>query len=163
MDERDDAARTERHGSPALQPRDPRYGHVVRASFEAQGLLRALGARLVDVAPGRVVIELDFGLHLTQQQGMFHGGAIGAIGDSAAGYAALSLMPPESEVVTVEYKINFARPARGSRLIAHGEVVRAGRTLTVARAQVDVVDGGTREPCAFIQATMYRVDLAKEQ
>ena len=142
----------------AFEPRNPAYADVIRASFAGQGLLAHLGARLTAIEPGRVTIELDFGPHLTQQQGLFHGGAIGAIADSAAGYAALSLMPAGSEVVSVEYKINFARPATGERLIARGEVVRSGKSLTVARAEVDIVRGSASETCAYVQATLFRVE-----
>lgn len=142
----------------ASEPRNPDFETFVRASFARQGLLQTLGARLTDVVPGRVTIELDFGGHLTQQQGLFHGGVIGAIGDSAAGYACLTLLEGGSEVVSVEYKINFARPARGERLVARGEVLRSGKSLSVARAEVDVIRGAQRETCAYIQATMFRVD-----
>lgn len=142
----------------AFVPRNPDFEATVRASFAQQGLLVALGARLSEVAPGRVTIELDFAPHLTQQQGLFHGGAIGMIGDTAAGYACLTLLEAGSEVVSVEYKINFARPARGERLVARGEVMRSGKSLSVARAEIDVINGHTRETCAYVQATMFRVD-----
>ena len=95
-------------------PANPDYAEAIRASFARQGMMRTLGIRLGEIAPGRVVLELPFGETVGQQQGMFHGAAIGAIGDVAGGYAALSLMPAGSEVVTVEYKINFVRPAKGT-------------------------------------------------
>ena len=94
---------------------DPAVAAAVRASFARQGLMATLGAHLVQVAPGHVVITAELTPALTQQHGHFHGGVVGAIGDSAGGYAALTLMPVGSEVVTVEYKINFLRAAAGPK------------------------------------------------
>lgn len=142
---------------PSFQPADPAFVNVVAASFARQGMMRVLGARLGDIAPGRVAIELPYGDAVGQQQGLFHGGAIGAIGDIAGGYAALSLMPAGSEVVTVEYKINFIRPAKGALLRAEGQVLRAGKSVTVARIDVSVVDGGKSTAVALLQATFMRV------
>jgi uncharacterized protein (TIGR00369 family) len=140
-----------------LQPANPAFEEVIRASFATQGLMRTLGAQLRTVLPGRVIIELPAGVAVFQQQGMFHGGAIGAIGDVAGGYASLSLMPAGSEVVTVEYKINFVRPARGELLRAEGQVLRAGRSVTVARIDVAAIDGGKATVVALLQATFMRV------
>ena len=99
-----------------------------------------IGASLKSVAPGRVEISLPYRDDLTQQKGFVHGGILGMIADTACGYAAFSLMPPGGSLVTVEYKMNILTPARGS-LVAHGSVVRPGRTLTVARAEVYAEDG----------------------
>jgi uncharacterized protein (TIGR00369 family) len=143
--------------SQTLTPTNPAYESAVRESFAKQGLMGLFGAWLLDVAPGRVTIELPIGPRLTQQQGVFHGGVIGAIADSAGGYAALSLMPAGSDVITVEYKINFMRPASGPLLRATAEVIRPGRTITVVR--IDCVAGATPnlESCAVLQATFMRV------
>ncbi|KAB2847828.1 MAG: PaaI family thioesterase, partial [Hyphomicrobiaceae bacterium] len=111
-------------------PANPRFESTVRESFARQGMMKLLGAALTEVSPGRVMIEVPFSDRISQQQGLFHGAVIGAIADNAAGYASLSLMPVDSEVVTVEYKINFLRPADGDLLRAIGEVVRAGRNMT---------------------------------
>ena len=119
--------------------------------------MREIGARLAHVAPGRVVIELPFSPRLTQQHGQFHGAALGAIGDSAGGYAALTLMPAGSEVVSVEYKVNFVRPAAGELLRAVGQVVRPGRSVTVARIDVLAVTGDEATIAALMQATFMRV------
>lgn len=143
--------------APNLQPANPAFAEVVRASFARQGMMRALGARMGEVAPGRVSIELPYGEVVGQQQGLFHGGAIGAIGDIAGGYAALSLTPAGSEVVTVEYKINFIRPAKGTLLRAEGHVLRAGKSLTIARIDVSVIEGGKATTVALLQATFMRV------
>ena len=142
---------------PNLPPANPAFAEIIRASFARQGMMRVLGARMGEVAPGRVRIELPYGEMVGQQQGLFHGGAIGAIGDIAGGYAALSLMPAGSEVVTVEYKINFIRPAKGALLRAEGQVLRAGRSVTVARIDVLVIDGDKVTAVALLQATFMRV------
>lgn len=126
----------------------------IRASFAAQGVVRLLGAELLAVAPGRVVIGLSFRPELAQQDGFFHGGILATLADDAAGFAASSLMPPDHRVLTVEFKINFLAPGIGERAIARGEVVRAGRTLTVARAEVAVVHEGSERPVALLLATM---------
>ena len=109
-----------------------------------------IGARLGVVDPGAVEIELPFRHDLTQQKGFVHGGIVGMIADSAAGYAAFSLMPAGCSLVTVEYKMNILAPATGS-LVARGEVVKAGRTLTVARAEVYAQD---RTHVATMQQTL---------
>lgn len=139
-------------------PANPRFDSAVRDSFARQGLMTLFGAMLAEVSPGRVVIEVPFADRLSQQQGLFHGAVVGAIGDSASGYASLTLMPPQSEVVSVEYKINFLRPAAGDLLRAVGEVVRAGRSVTVARTEVLCRDGQALRPCATLLATMMRVE-----
>src|SRR5690348_1234223 len=116
-------------------PADPQFAERIRASFARQKAMTLIGARLATVAPGVVEIALPFRDDLTQQKGLVHGGIIGMIADSAAGYAAYSLMPADCTLVTTEYKINLLASATSS-LVAHGEVVKAGRTLTVARAEV---------------------------
>jgi uncharacterized protein (TIGR00369 family) len=118
-----------------FQPQDPSYAERVRASFARQKAMDLIGARLAAVAPGAAEVRLAFREDLTQQKGYVHGGILGMIADSACGYAAYSLMPATSSLVTVEYKINILAPARGD-LVARGEVIRPGRTLTVARAEV---------------------------
>ncbi len=99
-----------------------------------------IGASLASVAPGVVEISLPFRDDLTQQKGFLHGGIIGMIADTACGYAAYSLMPADASLVTVEYKINILAPATAS-LTARGEVVKAGRTLTITRGEVYANDG----------------------
>ncbi len=141
----------------AFQAANPDFERVVRDSFAAQALMGTLGAFLVDVEPGFVAIELPASLKIGQQRGLIHGGAIGAIADTAGGYAALSLMPAGSEVVTVEYKINFVRPANGPLLRAEGSVLRAGKTVTVARVDVLSLGADGFEAVALAQATFMRV------
>jgi uncharacterized protein (TIGR00369 family) len=121
-------------------PSDPQFAARIRASFARQKAMALIGASLGTVAPGMVEIALPFRDDLTQQKGFVHGGIVGMIADSAAGYAAYSLMPADCTLVTAEYKINLLASATTS-LIARGEVVKAGRTLTVARAEVYASDG----------------------
>jgi uncharacterized protein (TIGR00369 family) len=121
----------------------------VRESFARQGLMDLLGARIVEVGKGTCEIEVAFRDELTQQQRYFHGAVAGAIADSAGGYAALTLAPPDREVLTVEYKVNFLAPAWGEKLVARGEVLSAGRRLLVCRAEVFAVSAeGKETPCS---------------
>ena len=121
-------------------PADPNFVTRIRASFGRQKAMDLIGASLTVVEPGRVEVALPFRDDLTQQKGFIHGGIIGMIADTACGYAAFSLMPADCSLVTVEYKINILAPARGS-LVARGEVIRPGRTLTVTRGEVYAQDG----------------------
>ena len=116
-----------------------------------------LGARLEKVEPGRVEIALPFRPELSQQHGFFHAGIVSTIADSAGGYAAFTLFPAESGVLTVEFKINLIAPADGERAIAVGEVIRSGRTITVARLDAFVEKSGKRTHCATGLATLMTV------
>ena len=130
----------------------------MRGSFAQQTLMTTIGARMTRVSPGEVVIELSYREDLTQQHGFVHAGVITAIVDSACGYAALSLMPPDSGVLTVEYKANFVSPAKGARFVATGRVVKAGRTLTICAGEVVAVDDGSETIVATMLATMMRLN-----
>ena len=130
----------------------------VQASFERQGMMLQLGARLLEVGPGLCVVALSFGERVTQQQGSFHGGAMGALADIAGGYAALTVAPEDAEVTTVEYKINFLASLRGGELQATGRVVRAGRRIIVTSAMVvHIDDSGKFTDCAVMQQTLVPV------
>jgi uncharacterized protein (TIGR00369 family) len=131
-------------------PIDPQFAARIRDSFARQQAMALIGASIGLVAPGVVEIVLPFRDELTQQKGYVHGGIIGMIADSAAGYAAYTLMPADSTLVTSEYKINLLAAAT-SGLVARGEVVKAGRTLTVARAEVYADD---RTHIATMQQTL---------
>ena len=120
---------------------DPDFEKRVRASFDAQAYMQLIGARLERVEPGTVDIGLEFRRDLTQQDGFLHAAVIAGIADSACGYAAYTLMPAESRVLSVEFKMNLLRPAKGERLRAEARVLRAGRTITVVRADVLAFDG----------------------
>ena len=127
----------------------------IRASLSRQSLLRLLAAQPVDISPGRVVLEMPFGEHLCQQNGFLHAGVLTSIADSACGYAALTLMEPGSDVLSVEFKVNLLAPAVGERFRAVGTVVRAGRTLTVCSGEVVALSAGREDTqVALMQATM---------
>ncbi|HZM35725.1 MAG TPA: PaaI family thioesterase [Burkholderiales bacterium] len=121
-------------------PADPHFATRIRESFGRQKAMALIGAKLASVEPGATEITLAYREDLTQQKGFVHGGIIGMIADTACGYAAFSLMPAGSSLVTVEYKINILASARRS-LVARGEVVKTGRTLTVTRGEVYAEDG----------------------
>jgi uncharacterized protein (TIGR00369 family) len=112
----------------------------VRDSFARQTFMSLLGARLSRVSPGEVDVELPFRNDLVQQHGYLHAGVTTAIADSACGYAALSVMPDDAAVLSVEYKVNMLAPAVGRRFLAQGRIVRSGRTITVVRADVLAFD-----------------------
>ena len=119
-----------------MNPAFEGYAEKVRASFARQALMSTFGAQLSDIAPGHIEITAPILDIAKQQHGFGHAGLTFALGDSAAGYAALSLMPKEAEVLTVEMKINLMRPASGQNLRATGKVIKPGRTLTVVSAEV---------------------------
>jgi uncharacterized protein (TIGR00369 family) len=135
---------------------NPDFAATVAESFARQGFMASLGAELISVEPGRVQLEAAFRPELSQQHDYFHAGVTAALVDSSCGYAALTLMPVGSEVLTVEYKINLFAPARGERLVAHGRVVRAGATLTVCHGDAFAVAGDQQVHCATLTATMIR-------
>ena len=128
----------------------------VRASFARQGAMATLGADLAAVAAGHVAIALPIEPRLSQQNGFLHAGVVVAALDSACGYAALTLMPADAEVLSVEFKVNLLAPASGDRLFAEGEVVRAGRTLTVCRGDAYAEQEADRVHVATMLATMVR-------
>lgn len=115
---------------------NPHFENAVRESFARQQLMRTIGAELLRIAPGEVDISLGWCDALGQQTGVLHAGVIASIADSACGYAALTMMPAGSEVVSVEFKLNLLAPARGAEFVARGRVIRAGKTITAAAADV---------------------------
>jgi len=133
---------------------DPDFAARVRASFGRQQVMAWIGAELTSVTAGRCEIRLPYKPELSQQHGYIHGGIIGTIGDTAAGYAAYTLMPQGSSVLTIEYKMNLMAPGAGEWLVARGEVLRAGRTLVVARADVFAVKSGKQTQCASLLQTL---------
>jgi uncharacterized protein (TIGR00369 family) len=138
----------------AFEVKDPHYAQRVRESFARQGLMRHLGAELALVQPGEVEIRVPFRAELTQQHSYFHAGVSSAIGDTACGYAAYTLMPAESSVLTVEFKVNLLAPAGGDELIARARVVRSGKTLKICSADVFVRNDGIENHCATMLATV---------
>ncbi len=128
----------------------------VRTNFDSQGLMKTLGARLAQVLDGEVGIAMPFSAALSQQHGYAHAGSITSIVDSACGYAALTRAPAGCDVVTIEFKVNFMRPAIGQRFLAVGRVASAGKTMGVCTGEVRAFtgDGDEYKVVALMQATM---------
>ena len=138
-----------------MKPLNPSFAEAVANSFAQQPIMNLIGARLARVEPGVVEIELPFRADLTQQDGFLHAGVITTVADSAAGYAAYTLMPAGSRVLSIEFKVNLLRPARGELFVARAEVIKAGRTLTVVRADVFATGANSeKELVATMQGTM---------
>lgn len=130
----------------------------IEASFLRQGMMQHLGARLLRVEPGLCEVALPYSERVTQQQGGFHGGAMGALADIAGGYAALTVAAEDSEVTTVEYKINFMAAFRDGELRALGRVAKAGKRIIVTTAEVThIAPGGKESACALMQQTLVPV------
>jgi uncharacterized protein (TIGR00369 family) len=138
----------------AFKPSDPEWEAKVRASFARQTVMQTIGARLSALRPGHCEIELPFRPDLCQQHGFLHAGITTTIADSAAGYAAFSLMPAGASVLTVEFKVNLMAPAAGERFTARGRVIKPGRTLIVVEADVIAETTGGRRTVAQMLATM---------
>ena len=140
------------------RPLNASFAEDIKKSFAAQSIMQLLGAVLSRIEPGIVEITLPYRTELTQQNGYLHAGIVTTIADSACGYAAYSLMPAGSEVLSVEFKVNLLRPAKGDHFSAHAEVIKAGKTLTVVRADVYGVSGaGDRILVASMLGTMFCV------
>jgi uncharacterized protein (TIGR00369 family) len=132
------------------------FAEDIRKNFARQSIMALIGAELSLIEPGVVEINLPYRKDLTQQHGYLHAGIVTTIADSAAGYAAYSLMPAGSEVLSVEFKVNFLRPAKGAAFVARAEVIKPGKTLTIVRADVfGVSETGTKELVATLQGTMF--------
>ena len=146
-----------------FHPSNPAYAERVRDSFRRQHVMALLGAELSLLTPGECEIRLPYKPELAQQHGYFHGGIIGTIADSAGGYAAFTLMPVDSSVLTVEYKMNLLAPGDGDLLIARGRVLKSGRTLVVAQVDAFVVKGGRETLCATVLQTLMTMHGRSDQ
>lgn len=135
-------------------PSDPDFENCVRTSATQQQVLTTLGARLTLVHPGEVHLEAPYTTRFTQQDGFLHAGIVTALIDSACGYAAYSLMPAGSRVLSVEFKVNLLSPAHGDRFRAEGRVIKPGRTLTVCEGKLFSIEKEMENLCAIMQATM---------
>ena len=142
-----------------VTPPDPDFQARCHAAFAAQGFMAHIGALLTELAPGFARIDLPHAEMLSQHDGYFHGGAIGTLADNVGGFAAMTLLPADRGILTVEYKVNILAPGLGERLIARGEVVKAGRTLIVARAEIVSLRDGVEHPCAVAQQTLMTLPL----
>jgi uncharacterized protein (TIGR00369 family) len=146
---------------PHFQAQDPAYEVRVRGCFEAQALMRTLAAVLTRVEPGTVEIAFEHRQEMTQQNGFLHAGIVTALIDSACGFAALSLMPADADVLSVEFKVNLLRPASSKHFLACGRVIKAGQTLTIAQGDLWALphadaEADARSHVAMMQATMIR-------
>ncbi|GEM_PF-49721 len=138
--------------------KNPNFAEDVKNSFTAQRVMNLIGASLSMIEAGAVDITLPYREDLTQQNGFIHAGIITTIADSSCGYAAYSMMPADSAVLSVEFKINLLKPAIGERFTAEGRVIRAGKTLTVAQCDVLAHRDSEREVIAIMQATIMRLE-----
>ena len=141
-----------------FEPRDPSFASRVRSSFERQKVMAEIGARLIEVEPGEVAIEFPFQERFTQQHGFLHAGIVSTVLDSASGYAAATLMPADSGVLSIEFKVNLLTPAVGETFVARASVVRSGRTITVTQGSVFTEREGREIRVATMQATMMTVE-----
>jgi uncharacterized protein (TIGR00369 family) len=125
-------------------PKDPHFADRVRASFARQRTMQTLGVEIVGIAAGEIELAMPFEAAFTQQHGFVHAGIIATVLDSACGYAAFSLMPPDAAVLTVEFKTNLLAPAKGERFLFRAHVVKPGRTLTVCDGRAFALENGAR-------------------
>lgn len=135
----------------------------VRASFDRQGFMTAIGAKVKRVGDGDCVIELPFSDNATQQHGYFHGGAVASIADTAAGFAAFTTMDEDQQPLTVEFKISLVAPAIGESVEARGRVIKAGRRLKFVQAEVFAIESGTETLVAIALATITASRSAQEK
>jgi len=142
---------------PEFTVADTDFAERVRHSFGRQGLMAHLCAVMTKVEPGVVEIEMPFTDELTQQHGFYHAGGIAAVVDTAGGFAGSTLFAADDGVLTVEFKLNLLSPADGDLLIARGEVIKPGRTLTITKGEVFIRKNGETKLCALMQQTLMRI------
>ena len=145
--------------SERFEPFDEHWEQRVVESFARQGAMTLLGARILHLKPGVCSIGVAYRPELSQQHGFFHAGIASTIGDSAGGYAAYTLFDTSSEVLSVEFTVNLLAPARGEELVAYGQVIRKGKTITVCRVDVEAIHKGKPTVCAIMQQTLMRVEI----
>lgn len=137
-----------------FEPKDENFIERVRENFAAQIVMRFIGAELTSIEAGEIEIELPYRKDLTQQNGFLHAGIITTIADSACGYAALSLMPENADVLSIEFKVNLLSPAIGEKFLAKGKVLRAGKTIFVVQGDVFAVNEGQEKLVSTMLGTM---------
>jgi uncharacterized protein (TIGR00369 family) len=138
-------------------PKDEHFEERVRRNFERQMAMKTIGISLEKVAPGRIELHMPYNEAYTQQHGFLHAGILSTAMDSACGYAAFSLMPKDAAVLSIEFKINLLAPARGERFIFTGQVLKAGRTVSVCLSEAYAIDGGARKLVSQMTGTMMTV------
>lgn len=140
---------------PAYEPQNPGFEALVRQSIAKQPMMKMMGATMKMISPGAVTIRLPFHERLTQQNGYLHAGAVTAVLDSACGYAAFTLVPTGSNILSVEFKVNLLLPAKGDAFLATGRVLKAGKTLTICEGELTKLEGkGEEKVVAIMTATM---------
>ncbi|HEY9677737.1 MAG TPA: PaaI family thioesterase [Drouetiella sp.] len=140
---------------------DPNFEQKVRDSFSHQGVMQVFNGELKHVGLGTVEVHVPFAKGLAQQHGFFHGGMVAMVADTASGFATYTVISPEEECLSAEFKINFLAPANGEKLIGRGSIIKVGRTLVVAEATVSVLRDGQEIECAFMLHTLARTRHVK--
>lgn len=146
-----------------FEPKFADYKEKITESFSRQKFMELINAELVDVQPGYCEIQVPYDLTLTQQHGFFHAGIISTIADNAAGYAGFSLMEKSSSVLTVEFKLNLMAPGDGDLLIGRSNVLKNGKTLTICRSEVFVINNGKEKLCAASQTTLIELKNSSDK
>ena len=138
-------------------PKHPDYQEKVKKSFADQAVMKTIGASIEAIGAGEIEIEFPYQTSLTQQNGFIHAGIVSTVLDSACGYAAFSLMPEDASVLTIEFKINLLSPAKGDRFRGYGKVKKAGRTISVAEAELYAFSDQGRKLVATMVGTLMAV------
>jgi len=141
----------------AFKPRNPDFAQRAQQSFDLQNAMKSLGVTTADIGPGKVTLEMPFNKEFRQHHGFMHAGIITTALDSACGFAAYTLMEAKAEVLTVEFKTNFLAPAKGERFLFHAEVIKPGRTLTVADAKAYAIQDGQEKLIATMTGTLMAI------
>ncbi|KZC98243.1 PaaI family thioesterase [Oceanibaculum pacificum] len=142
----------------SLTIRDPDYETRVRRAFDGQRYMHFIGASLISVTPGGCEIRLPYRPELSQHDGFFHGGVIGAIADNACGFASYTVAAADQSILTVEYKLNIISPGIGAALVARGRIVKPGRRLVIAQADVHALREGREKLVATSLSTLMLLD-----
>ena len=140
-----------------FSPKDPEFQTRVRESFERQTVMATLGIQIANLKPGHILLTMPFNKAYTQQHGFVHAGIISTALDSACGYAAFSLMPPDAAVLTVEFKTNLLAPAKGQNFEFEAQIIKPGRTLTICEAQAIACENGQKKRVATMTATLMAI------
>jgi uncharacterized protein (TIGR00369 family) len=138
----------------SLSSLNPNFEQRIRESFARQGLINTLNGKITHISPGELHIEAPFDVRFTQQDGFLHAGTVTTLMDSACGYAAYTLMPVGSRVLSVEFKVNLLSPAQGESFRAEGRVIKPGKTLTVCEGKLFTIQDEVEKLVAVMQATM---------
>lgn len=138
----------------AFKAQTEQFEQRIRDSFERQGAMQTIGAQLIRVEPGAVDIGMNWAQALTQQHGFLHAGMVSTALDSACGFAALSLMPANAAVLSIEFKINLLAPAKGQSFRMEGRVIKPGRTILVTEGRAFAINDGHEKLIATMGCTL---------